>query len=136
MAEKKNPFINLYGGEPTDGRNDGTIISLDDDTSSPIQATVNASKQETKKQKLALRCEEGYTTNADTTIWFKGANADKWSVSLTEDGTFASTLIITDAIGSKNVTFWVAAHGLTGELPDVDTTTKIKVSTNIKKLVA
>jgi hypothetical protein len=136
MMADKHPFINLYGDNPTDGRTDGTLISLDEDTSSPIQATVNASKEETQKQKMALRCEEGYLTNADTTIWFKGANADKWSVSLTEDGTYASTLIITDAISDKNVTFWVAASGVTGELPDVDTTVKLKVRTNIKKLVA
>ena len=131
----KHPFINLYGDDPTDGRTDGTLISLDDDISSPIQASVNASKEETQKQKLALRCEEGYSTNADTTIWFKGANADKWSVSKTENGTYASTLIISDAIIDKNVTFWVAAHGVSGELPDIDLTSKIKVSTNIKKLV-
>ena len=132
--ENKNPFINLYMDDPTDGRNDGTLVSLDDDTSSPIQATVNASKEEVKKQKLALRCETGYSTNADTTIWFKGANADKWSVSMTENGTYSSTLIISDAIVDKNVTFWIAGHGVNGELPDVDLTTKIKVSTNIKKI--
>lgn len=136
MMADKNSFIRLYKDDPTDGRTDGTLISLDDDLSTPVQATVNASKEETAKQKLALRCESGYLTNADTTIWFKGANADKWSVSLTEDGTYSSTLIISDAIGDKNVTFWVAAHGVTGELPDVDTTVKIKVSTNIKKLAA
>jgi len=136
MMAEQNPFINLYGDDPTEGRTDGTLISLDEDNSSPIQATVNASKEETKRIKMALRCEEGYTTNADTTIWFKGANADKWSVSLTENGTYSSTLIISEAIGSRNFVFWIAAHGMTGELPDVDTTTKVKVSTNIKKLVA
>lgn len=135
MADK-NSFIRMYKDDPTDGRTDGTLISLDDDLSTPVQATVNASKEETAKQKLALRCESGYITDADTTIWFKGANADKWSVSLTEDGTYSSTLIISDAIGDKNVTFWVAAHGVTGELPDIDTTVKIKMSTIIKKLSA
>ena len=129
----KNPFINLYGDSPTDGRTDGTLISLDDDTSSPIDVTVNASKEETKKVKLALRCEEGYHTNGDTTLWFTGANADRWSLSLTENGTYSSTLIISDAIGDKNVIFWAAGHGVSGELPDIDTTSKLKVSTNIAK---
>lgn len=130
----ENMFINLYTDDPTENREDGTLVSLNDDTSSPLAVTVNSSKEERKKIKMALRCKSGYQTNGDTTIWFSGPNADKWSVCQTEDGTYSSTLVLSSIVGTTNVIFYVQAAATKGELPDIDTTTRILVNTTIERV--
>lgn len=134
MAASFNDFINLYFDNPTDGRTDGTKMSLGDDGSSPLSVIVNASKNERKVVKVALRCEAGYQTDGDTTIWFQGVNADKWSVCATEEGTYGSALIIDNIIEDTNYVFYISGVATKGELPDIDLTTKLKVSTTIKKV--
>lgn len=134
MAAQKNDYINLYFDNPTNGRTDGTLLSLGDDVSSPLSIIVNASKNERKVVKVALRCETGYKTDGDTTIWFQGVNADKWSVCATEEGSYGSALIIDNIIEDTNYIFYISGMATKGELPDLDLTTKIKVSTTIKKV--
>ena len=127
----KNDFINLYYDNPTSGRQDGTML---DDTVNILEITVNSTKEERKVVKLAIRTEPGYITNSDTTIWFRGANSDKWSICKTEDGVFGSALVISELIGSQNVIFYVKGAATSGELPDIDKTVSIKVSTTVESL--
>lgn len=127
-----NSLINLYNGNPSDGLTDGLAVSLDDDISNLITGTVNASENQTVYIKAALRCESGYKTTGDTTIWFSGTNADKWAVSATENGIYNSTLVISDTIEDTNKTFWLAVSGQNGEIPAIDTGTKIRVSGSIE----
>jgi hypothetical protein len=122
-----NEFINLYKDNPTNGLADGTLVSLGDDLSSIIETTVNASESETKTIKLALRTENGFATTGATSIWFVGDNADKWSVGATEDGEFSDILTINDTIGTTNKVFYVKAAAQNGEVPQVDTSTTIRV---------
>jgi hypothetical protein len=72
-----NAYINLYKDNPTSGGTDGTLVSLGDDLSSLISSTVNATEDETKKIKIALRCENGYKTTGPVTVLVDGDNADK-----------------------------------------------------------
>lgn len=131
----KNDFINFYFDNPTVGRTDGTLMSLDDDGSSPLSVTVNASKNERKIVKCALRCEPGYMTDGDTTVWFRGANADKWSVCKTEDGAYGSALVIDELIEDGNFIFYISGLATKGELPDNDLTVRMMANTTIKKVL-
>lgn len=130
-----NPYINFYIGNPTEGRDDGTLMSLGDDGSNPLSITVNASNGERVVTKVAIRCESGFQTDGDTVIWIRGTNYDKWSLSLTEDGTYGSTLRITDIIQSGNYIFYLAGVATQGELPDIDLTSYLVAQTNIKQIL-
>lgn len=129
-----NDYINLYVDNPTAGRTDGTLMSLGDDGSSPLSVTVNASKNERKIIPVALRCQTGYKTDGDTTVWVRGANADKYSLCKTEDGSYGSALVIDELIDDTNYIFYLSVVGTNGELPDIDMTCKLMVNTTIKKL--
>lgn len=131
-----NDYINLYVDNPTAGRADGTLMSLGDDGSSPLSVTVNASKNERKIVKVALRCQPGYKTDGDTTVWVRGANAEKWSLCKTEDGTYGSALVIDELITDVNYIFYISGAATNGELPDIDLTCKLMVNTTIKKIAA
>jgi hypothetical protein len=133
--EMANEFINLYKDNPTEGFNDGTLVSLGTDLSSLIEETVNASESETKKIKVALRCENGFNTTGDVSVWFVGDNADKWAVGATEDGEFSDVLTITDTIGNSNKVFYLSVTAQNGEVPSVDTSTKIRVKATIAATV-
>lgn len=130
-----NPYINFYIGNPTEGRTDGDLMSLEDDGSNPLSVTVNASNGERVITKVAIRCEPGFQTDGDTVIWIRGTNYDKWSLCLTEDGTYGSTLRITDVIEAENFIFYVAGIATQGELPDIDLTSSLVAQTNIRQVL-
>ncbi|MSV24230.1 hypothetical protein FYJ78_03315 [Selenomonas sp. WCA-380-WT-3B 3/] len=127
-----NAYINVYKSNPTAGGVDGTQVSTDDAESSPISVTLDASKAESAVITCALRCEDGYKTIGDTTLSLVGTDTSKWSLSATADGTFASTLTISDVIENKNKLFYVKAISSSTETPVNDTSTNIKVVTKIQ----
>lgn len=57
-------LINLYIGDPTPGGTDGTLVDL----TTPINAQLNAAKNEVKYIRAALRCADGFTVPSDSTI--------------------------------------------------------------------
>jgi hypothetical protein len=132
MATKN---INLYKDNPTEGLADGTLVSLGDDMSSLISETVNASESETKKIKVALRCESGFATTGPVTIWFAGDNSDKWQVGASEDGEFSDILEFEDVVGNTNKVFYLAVTAQNGEIPTLDTSTKIRVKATLAATV-
>ena len=81
-------YYHLYMNNPTAGAADGTKVSEDHAFTAPISAVLNASNNESKLIKLAIRCESGYETvgnvelkklywNGNTT-GETGENLDKW----------------------------------------------------------
>ena len=83
-----NDYFHLYMNNPTAGGTDGTQVSEDHAFTAPISAVLNASNNESKLIKLAIRCESGYETvgnvelkklywNGSTTAE-TGGNLDKW----------------------------------------------------------
>lgn len=81
-------YYHLYMNNPTAGAADGTKVSEDHAFTAPISAVLNASNNESKLIKLAIRCESGYETvgnvelkklywNGNTTAE-TGGNLDKW----------------------------------------------------------
>jgi hypothetical protein len=122
-----NTYINLYKDNPTEGLADGTLVSLNDDLSSLISETVNASADETKKIKIALRCQPGFITVGTVSVWFVGDNADKWKVGPTEDEATHELFEFTDQVGDTNKVLYLSVTAQNGELPVLDSSTKIRV---------
>lgn len=136
-----NAYLNVYMNNPTADGTDGTQVSTDGANTSPISATLDASKEENAVIKCALRCESGYKTSADgVALSFDGTTATKWLVAYSasntgdtapSDSAFASTATIPVQIEQKNVIFWVKATSSKDENPANDTSVKLKVSAKI-----
>ena len=139
-----NAYINVYMYNPTQDKTDGTLVSSDGAQTSPIAATLDASKAESKIIKLAIRCEAGYTTDTDgAKIDFTGTTAGKWLVAYSAgntadaapaDSAFSTSATIPLAIAQKNVVFWAKATSSTNENPQNDISVKLRVSAKIVAL--
>lgn len=127
-----NSFINIYGGNPTAGQTNGTIISTDGSQTAPLIITLDASKNEVKKEKLAIRCESGYQASPGTVIQDYGDTNDRWKFSLTEDGTFADSITIAGGIDTGNSIFYAQASSSSLESPSRDTSVAIRVNCTIE----
>ena len=120
-----NAYINVYMNNPTQDKTDGTLVSSDGAQTSPIAATLDASKAESKIIKLAIRCEAGYTTDTDgAKIDFTGTTAGKWLVAYSAGNT----------ADAQNVVFWAKATSSTDENPQNDISVKLRVSAKIVAL--
>ena len=127
-----NPYINVYQGNPTAVGTDGTVVSTDGAQTAPIVVTLDAAQNESKKVKLALRCESGYETAGLTTIQDVNDTNDNWKFSLTENGTYSDSITISDTIGTTNFIFWAQASSSSDESPTRDTSVSIRVTTTIQ----
>ena len=54
-------YLSLYMDNPTQGQKDGTLVSENMIQTSPLSVTLNATENESKSIKVALRCEDGYS---------------------------------------------------------------------------
>lgn len=122
-----NPYINLYMNNPTAGGTDGTAISTDGTYTAPLVVTLNASTNESKKIKLAIRTTGGYQTYSDTTISDSGDTNDRWKLCLTEDGTYTDSITFTDTITATNTIFWAQASASNSEQPVTDRSVSLEV---------
>ncbi len=121
--------IHLYMNNPTEGGVDGTEIS-GGDGSLPLTFNLNASANESKAQKVAVRCESGYSIEGACEIYFSGTSADKWAVA-SDDNFSDSTLALTFAnwqdsmtiggVSTVNNIFWVRSSASSLESPRNDT---------------
>lgn len=126
-----NAYINVYKGNPTAGGTDGTVVSTGGTYTAPISVALNATENETKKVKLAIRCETGYTTVGDTTLADSGDTNDRWKLCLTENGTYTDSITISSAIDTTNTVFWAKASSASTENPGTDRSVSIAVTTTI-----
>ena len=121
-----NEFINVYKNNPTVGLTDGTAVSTDGSFTSPVEITLDASQNESKKQKLAIRTEPGYVTTGTVTLSDKNDTNDRWKLSWTENGTYADSISTANAIDSVNTIFYAQASSSSLESPQIDRSAKIK----------
>ena len=121
-----NPYINIYMNNPTAGATDGTAVSTDGDFTAPISFVLDASINESKKQKLAIRTESGYIAS-DVTIADYGDFDDRLKLCLTENGIFADTLSI-GSVSAVNTIFYAQAGSSDTENPQTDRSVSFKVT--------
>lgn len=125
--------LRLYMNNPTAGGVDGTEISSGDDTL-PLNVKLNATINESKAVKVAVRCDSGYFIDGDVTIRFQGTNSSKWKVAADDSyadaetalsmAQWASTLTLAN-VAATNKIFWVKASSTQGENPLNDRTVKL-----------
>ena len=122
--------LKLYMNNPTAGSIDGTAIS-DGDETLPLAVTLNATNSESKALKVAVRCDSGYLTEGDVSIYFEGTNASKWQAAEDNNYTDAETALtyavwsnnlILSGVGATNKIFWVKATSAADENPQNDRT--------------
>ena len=126
-----NAYINVYKNNPTAGDTDGTCVSTDGDYTSPISVTLNASQNESKKIKLAIRCESGYETVGNVEICDSGDTDDRWVFSATENGTYSDSLTISSTVNATNTIFWSEASSDDSETPTTDRSVSILVEATV-----
>ena len=116
---------------PTAGATDGTALSQNGDLTSPLVVTLDASINESKKVKLAIRTQPGYSTAENTVIKDNNDTNDRWKFSLTEDGVFSDSITISSAISTVNSIFYAQATSSSLESPIRDTSVSLDVDTVI-----
>lgn len=126
-----NAFLNIFTNNPTAGGTDGTMVSENDFTS-PISVTLDASKDEEKVIKLAIRTESGYVTQSDTTISDSGDTNDRLKLSFSSDTGWADSITFSDTIVASNVIFYAKASSNSAEKPQSDRSIKLNVQAVIQ----
>lgn len=121
--------IHLYKNNPTAGDVDGTELSQGDGTQ-PLKFTLTTKEQSSGVQKVAVRCESGYSIDGACDIYFTGANASLWAVApdnvYTQDsmalnlGDWQERITLGD-VSTVNKIFWVRASSSTQDKPQNDT---------------
>lgn len=133
-------YISIYTGNPTKDMNDGTVVSENGSFTSPLTVTLNATKEEVKYIKCAVRCMSGYATVGDTVLSFEGASNDRWQLAIDNDYdeesletvSFSPSIIIHEEIDNHNKLFWVKVCSEKTESPRNDTDTALRLDTTIK----
>jgi len=140
VAVTPNEYINIYKGTVTKGAKDGTLVSQNDIQTDPLEVDLDATNNEVKYIKCAIRTQSGYKSNR-TSISFVGQTRDKWQIAKDENfknaedakknGLFKSTLVTTDEINDKNTIFWVKVSSSNDEKPRRDISVSFKIDTYI-----
>lgn len=126
-----NSYINVYKNNPTAGGTDGTAVSLNGEYIDPITVSLDVTNNESKKVKLAIRCEPGYVTTGDTVIADSGDTNDRWKLCLTENGTYTNSITIPATIGATNTIFWARASCADTENPSTDRSVSFSVTATV-----
>lgn len=126
-----NAYINVYKNNPTAGSSDGTVVSTDGVYSAPITVTLNATNNESKTVKLAVRCEPGFETVGDTTISDVGDTYDRWKLCLTENGTYTDSITISSVIDDTNTIFYAKAFSSQAETPSTDRSVSLELTATV-----
>ena len=120
--------LHIYINNPTAGATDGTEASSGAGTS-PIAVTLDASEEEEKAVKCAVRCDSGFKIDEEVTIEFSGETWYKWQVAADESYSNEaeararadwSETVELSGVGDKNVIFWVKASCDSDEAPQKD----------------
>lgn len=135
-----NEYINIYKGTVTKGKTDGTLVSQNNFQTDPVSVSLDATTNEVKYLKCAIRTQPGYKSNK-TSISFIGLTREKWQIAKDEDfkdeteaktkGLFKNSLVITDTVTSTNTIFWLKISSSSDEKPRKDMSVSIRLDTYI-----
>jgi len=132
VRKMANPYINVYMNNPTVGETDGTAVSSGGTQTAPLVVRLDASTNEVKKTKLAIRCEAGYTTTGNTVIQDNNDTNDRWKFATEENGAYADSITLSAAIDTVNTIFWAQASSSSLESPSRDSSVTMRVNTMIQ----
>ena len=124
-------LINIYSGTVTAGGTNGTQVSTSGTYTAPVDISLDAQQNESKTVALAIRCESGYVTTGTTTISDVSDTNDRWKLCWTQNGTFADSITTEDVIGATNKLFYIKASSVSTELPTLDRSASLQISTKI-----
>lgn len=119
-------YINVYMNNPTAGATDGTAVSQNGDFTAPITFTLDASENESKTVKLAVRTETGYIASG-LSIADQNDTNDRLKLCLTEDGEFTDFISI-GSVSAVNTIFYARASSADTENPQTDRSASFKVT--------
>ena len=133
-------YINIYMGDVHNGEQDGILVSQNDEQTSPLNIALDATINESKIVKVAIRTENGFKAT-HVAIGFFGERSDKWLVAKDDDyideveaeekAVFAPTLLLTEEVTDVNTVFWVKALSSVDEPPRRDTSVSIKIDSYV-----
>lgn len=147
-------LIKLYNGTVTKDAADGTELSQNGTQTNPLSFTLNAAKEESSCQQIAIRCASGYKTYGDTVITAYHYNSEtkkyepntgdtaKWFFAVGEydsaanaltNAAWSNKLTISDVITDKNTLIWVKAASSKAEVPANDTDESIHIEAVIEQ---
>lgn len=116
------------GQKVTAGGSDGIIWEEIDYR--PLEVDLDFTKDKTVTViTAAVRCAPGFQTEGPTVLSFEQTSSGKFSLSLSQDGPFTSSIKITDSITCANVIFYVKAEALQNVKAYI--TTSLQVDTKI-----
>ena len=130
--------IHIYYGSPTAAGTDGTVASEGTESSPVVIGPLAvANNEESAAQKLAIRCDTGYTAAAGATITPTGTNAAKWALAPDNSGSpgtfgdYGAALTFAAVIDATNTLFWVKAKANSDESAASDTGVDLVISADI-----
>ena len=110
----------------------GELISNGDLSNPLVVGPLNASDNEVSNPiAVQVKTDAGYVTRGNVVISFEGESASKWQICATEDGSYGSTLTISEVVTEAGRTFYVKAKATSDEMPVNDKTGKIKTVATI-----
>lgn len=146
-----NDYIHLYMNNPTAGGVDGTMISEDHSFTAPLSAVLNATNNEIKLFKVAIRCADGFETVGNTVLSKKyydgsqlldtGGKIEKWKfapdLSTAAQATFTITTnaAANDTFQIGNDTALTAGKDFAVGSAAADTATNLAAAINDKSTI-
>lgn len=121
-----NAYLNLYMNNPTAGATDGTAVSTGGDFTAPISFKLDASENESKTVKLAVRTEAGYIASG-VSIADQNDTNDRLKLCLTEGGEFTDSISI-GSVSAVNTIFYARASSADTENPQTDRSASFKAT--------
>lgn len=117
-------YINFYNGRVTEGGTNGKLVNSGNKITAVVKRGTEVS------QVLAIRCEEGYTTNKDVILSFENGN-NKWCFEVNgKKGEYGAPITLKN-VGTVNKLFTLYTTAASDEEPKVDKTVKINIDTEV-----
>lgn len=129
----------LYNGNPTEGLQDGTVVSTGADFSNAISMKLNSTNGEERVEKLAIRCQSGFKVEGTARLSFavndtleqlepteEEALMNKWAFSTDNSiwGSYGEAITVSN-VEDNNVIVYVKCKAEQGELPSTENRVQI-----------
>ena len=124
-------IINLYQGQVTAGKTDGTLVSTNGSMSAPVEVILDPLLDEEKIIPLAIRTVPGYKTTSTTTISTNNDTGGHWKLSWAIGASFTDSISTDAEITAVNTLFYAKAGASSGETITEDTDVSLQVKAKV-----